>query len=865
MNYKFSTDELIELQLIASGTEIASDPEGIVTFTGVPQGIRGKLNVFRQAQKSILELLRDISLNPVKRTNRYEQILLTKSSEDYAAAYRAICMVERIRLLYSSVGSPFPRLYKTTRSMVRQRYFTTVMQWTYLYLTGEAEKVAKFQSVSMFNKVMNVEPLESIDLPFGWCVGSLTPWGSMHRRVYRILMKSSLGEKLRLAQCFLYFKKGCPKASKSFVKESLIKHEKALTKTAPLVETLSYKDKDKTIVVPRTVIKERISDIVYDVFKNYKEPQNLWEPSRHASYHTKQTKGGQMGEVNFTSEGWNWQFTSKGWQYAPISCDHYDYFDTGYEFIKVPRVVLPTVKVTKDIFARPVPLTEPLKVRVITCENAWSTYLLTGAQKSLWECLHNHHWFALTGRPVVASDIPELPKGSDWISVDYSAATDNLSSDFSRLVIREICDLTGLPFELCLDSLVNHKLDYKGRLVDQTNGQLMGSILSFIVLCICNAVVISLTVSNKFDRNAPFLVNGDDGLFIGGETEYQTWKSLSSSLGLSPSIGKVYRSNRFCVINSECFYLNEDDLVVDCPYPNASGLMTFDARTYSKAKSPLDLRDNLILWLKGFSTYEEKVQAERLWYSMLSPILKESWVVNFNVDYYLPQSLGGLGLPLPLFRQESFVRREALARARWCLDCGEPYKFKPAKVLKNGEAWKKASFTNPFLEKDTWVRCISTRTVTKSAEEALKSLGWSKPVEIVPEEVEEYDYLSSMRNSSRGGSSVAISALCGVDSKEASRCLESKVRDFKSGLIALRKRSDLKHYWYNQELISSDSFQYLRFIRGGRKTNSWAPSIPPFDPVLGRNYSKMLELVQEFRHSDACVMLPSRDSKSLIQ
>lgn len=382
-----------------------------------------------------------------------------------------------------------------------------------------------------------------------------------------------------------------------------------------------------------------------------------------------------MSEVEFHAQGWAYQITAKGVQYLPNEgSDNWEFFDTGYSFIKVPIVVDPILKdVGQSIYAKPVALTEPLKVRVITCEDAWSTYALTGAQKGLWSCLHQHHWFALTGRPVCASDVPVDPE-RDWISVDYSSATDNLSSEFSRLVIREICDLTGLPFQLCFDSLCNHLIVYEDKKnrteeeCQQTNGQLMGSILSFIVLCICNAVVVSLSVNpESFDPNANFLINGDDGLFLGGDTEYNIWKHLSSHCGLSPSIGKVYRSREFCVINSTCF-VTVDGLVRECAYPNASGMMQFDARTYTKPKGPLDLKDSLSLWLSGFDNVAHKSQAESLWYSTFNPILKTSWVTTFCVDWYLPQSLGGLGLPLNDNVKDRVVCREALARARWCLD-----------------------------------------------------------------------------------------------------------------------------------------------------------------------------------------------------
>jgi len=879
MNYKFSSNELKCLKLIASGTVIAcSTPE--------------ESSEWNLAKKSVDELLHNLICDTRLRTVQNEQNLFAPvgdrkqkkasyhTSPGKANAYRALCMVERIRLLYSSLGFPFLRLSNKSPEKVNIKYGLLLLQWTVLYIQGKAEVIAKFQSVSMFNKVMNVEPLESIHLPFNWCVGSLTPWGMMNRKVIRPLIRHSLGERSRLAQCFLYFKKGCPKASESFIERTLEKHKQALTKPAPRVDTFY----NGSMVVPRSAIRNRLRHIVYDVFKNYKETKKLWEPSRSSSFQKSKEQGGQTADVDFRAPGWGWSVRGKTvitndkfglpvlsreviWVWSCLDGDNQEYFDTGYAAIAVPRIVFPETKLTKSIFARPVALTEPLKVRVITCESTWSTYFLAGAQKSLWDCLHKHHWFAFTGRPVVASDIPVCPDDKEYISVDYSAATDNLSSDFSRMVIQEICDLTGLPFDLCFDSLCNHRIMYKGEKlpppideesdsgyswdqVIQTNGQLMGSILSFIVLCICNAVVISLSVNpGSYDPWIPICVNGDDGLFMGGDMEYNIWKDLSSHVGLSPSIGKVYRSKDFCVIDSELFYKDLDGLVRTSPYPNASGMMQFDARSYSKAKTALDLKSSHSLWMSGFrnddGTFNKRAkEAENLWYSTFSDILKSDWVQTYAIDYHLPQSLGGLGLAPRLGVEDRPVCREALARARWCLDNGLPWKRRPGTQLINGEDYVKQDLVNPFIEKSTWRKFVSSRPVSEETRLDLEFLGYTKPVDMI-----QYDpsFLELLLKAHKGGSSVSVSLLSGVDMLIASGVLVDSYIDFHRNFRDLRRNRSYQHYWENYREIKVGNLAYLNLIQGSRKLNTWSPSIPEFDPITDRNYSKMLEIVQEVR------------------
>jgi len=434
--------------------------------------------------------------------------------------------------------------------------------------------------------------------------------------------------------------------------------------------------------------------------------------------------------------------------------------------------------------------------------------------------------------------------------------------------------------------LCNHKLDYKkhfGRECQQTNGQLMGSILSFIVLCVCNAVVISLAVNpGSFDPNVNFLVNGDDGLFMGGDLEYNIWKNLSTHVGLSPSIGKVYRSREFCVINSTCF-VTVDGLVRECAYPNASGMMQFDARTYTKPKSPLDLKDSLALWMSGFVCKTQRSLAESLWYSTFDPILKTDWVTNFNIDWYLPQSLGGLGLPLREDMDNRVVCREALARARWCLDNKRTpwrrritldkysYYARHFDDPENPENFQFESneLFNPFVEETSWIRCESTREVSEEIWSELRHLGWTKHVEVVNLPITE-DYVTNYLNvlvphMADGGSSVALSLLNGCDLRIASGCLDRVGYDFARDLKVLRKNKGLQHYWDNYREVHARSFQFLTFQAGSRKLKAWNPRIPECDLFLGQHYHKWLEMLHEQRFKTSVDGSLVGESKSLSQ
>jgi len=351
--------------------------------------------------------------------------------------------------------------------------------------------------------------------------------------------------------------------------------------------------------------------------------------------------------------------------------------------------------ITNRIRAIPIALSEPLKVRVITKGESYVNYALKGAQKMMWEALKEHKWFKLIGRPPSVMDIPDITlRGGSWISVDYSEATDRLNKYLSQLVLKEICKYLDLPYDFCKESLTGHMIEYhkekcdhkkcvpeeivlkegvymrRGAEIDikeiftsvfekkdgcfsvmQGNGQLMGENLSFPILCLANATIISLALqpSEFKPEDLDFLVNGDDGLFRGGEEEYKRWSQYSSQVGLAPSMGKVYKSDQFCVINSQLFSLSETENTIEkVDYPNFSGLSLYDAKSADRLKPVLSLSSSYSDWMNGFQymPLENQMAAQKLWYDTLKPILQHHQVKDLDLSYHLDTSLGGLGLPL---------------------------------------------------------------------------------------------------------------------------------------------------------------------------------------------------------------------------
>jgi hypothetical protein len=97
----------------------------------------------------------------------------------------------------------------------------------------------------------------------------------------------------------------------------------------------------------------------------------------------------------------------------------------------------------------------------------------------------------------------------------------------------------------------SHEMRYPGGITGkQTSGQLMGSLLSFPLLCFLNDYIVS---SSGFASDS-YLVNGDDVVAKGSMKFIDRWKVRAPQVGLSLSVGKNFIDRDFCTVNSQLFY-----------------------------------------------------------------------------------------------------------------------------------------------------------------------------------------------------------------------------------------------------------------------------------------------------------------------
>lgn len=283
----------------------------------------------------------------------------------------------------------------------------------------------------------------------------------------------------------------------------------------------------------------------------------------------------------------------------------------------------------KSLFETPMSqpscILEPMKVRIIT-KPKWNQYLcMKDIQKSWWRYLKNHHsgFFDLIGRPVNPSDVETVINGTpfDWwvVSGDYSAATDNLKMEVTETILKSMMRIKDFRlYQMCRNALTGGEIEYNfekcipnsdwrnwesafqafkhifdkytdlpiihgesGSLlkISQKNGQLMGSIISFILLCVANLSAYRFAIEKHERRKVslkyikekrPVKINGDDILFSCEKQFYKVWCETITEFGFKPSPGKNLYHQDYCQINSVLYRIER---IVSAPLQGSKSPM----------------------------------------------------------------------------------------------------------------------------------------------------------------------------------------------------------------------------------------------------------------------------------------------------
>jgi hypothetical protein len=211
---------------------------------------------------------------------------------------------------------------------------------------------------------------------------------------------------------------------------------------------------------------------------------------------------------------------------------------------------------------------EPMKVRIISKGPSLPYYGCKPLQVAIHSSLRNLNCFRLIGRPFCPTDLLDLAKkaktSDHWFSVDYSAATDGLSWKYSGAIFRKVIEDLPYSTRLLAESVLGpHRLHYpvQGRKDVvfkgvQQNGQLMGSILSFPILCLANlGVYLMATEDLQYSwsdkaRLDHVLINGDDMVYAADPKLWSRHVEIAGKVGLEMSVGKAYSHPVYANVNS---------------------------------------------------------------------------------------------------------------------------------------------------------------------------------------------------------------------------------------------------------------------------------------------------------------------------
>jgi len=157
-----------------------------------------------------------------------------------------------------------------------------------------------------------------------------------------------------------------------------------------------------------------------------------------------------------------------------------------------------------------------------------------------------------------------LGEGEVLVSGDYTSATDNLKIDVAEALLEYFClrynfiarckgrvEIPPWVVRFARRSLRVVILKEDGSAHLHTKGQLMGSLLSFPLLCLQNHFAFRSLVP----RPVPVKINGDDIVAILLEQEYNTWSHGVRAYGLELSSGKTFKDKSFFSLNSTYFLL----------------------------------------------------------------------------------------------------------------------------------------------------------------------------------------------------------------------------------------------------------------------------------------------------------------------
>lgn len=312
---------------------------------------------------------------------------------------------------------------------------------------------------------------------------------------------------------------------------------------------------------------------------------------------------------------------------------------------------------------------EPCKVRWISIGQADQYYRAKAWNRLIYTQMPKHPTFELATRPLSVEDVNNM-RGKFLLSGDYKGATDTLDPYWSQFVFEQITRLVykhataensvgdwvtrtiGLAPMLTRHAMVRKQMGKPDIEFNQQTGQLMGSYLSFPILCVLNAAVNRLYLDPSLETplsELPLLVNGDD-VMMSSDDDFSDWAAHISLVGLKPSLGKNYVHQYVCCMNSEFYCRETIGGEFERNYPWQLNLLygkdsDADGGLFGNHVNRPDFLSLSTIGAMARQLVHHQSESDTQF--LLTAFIKENLktLKSTNRSWWTPEQLGGLGLP----------------------------------------------------------------------------------------------------------------------------------------------------------------------------------------------------------------------------
>jgi len=602
-------------------------------------------------------------------------------------------------------------------------------------LMGNMEKYYKYHSLSLFSKLMDQEYPRPIPLTEGEEPGFLVGgWLERHfLTLYKRLQKSKTLEnvllggvkplpmkEITLLTSIIAVKRGCLALDSENQDQFVIKHKLNMVGGAyyAAAEPLRNGELDSELFDVGVTLSE-LTNMVYP--NHFESTIPYWRvPSIRSTFENNRMKGGTHAAFGIESKT---DSTMEQYYVGTIGEDPLNQeplYSWGFNIVDIKQKCLDALHQVEYCHAKIHLVNEPFKVRTITAGSALIYHLGRLIQSPLHKFLRVRPEFQLIGTGLSESLIGDYYKGSlvhdnltfddlyergffttftFIVAGDFSEATDAMHPKLPKIFI-ETMFLSGkidVVWRRVLElTLGPHILHYSDEQIKQLWGQLMGSPDSFIVLNLVNAAILWASVNEYYGgfRSWDWIVkvwrplfNGDDVTFLSNPVHMKIWTRMATSAGMNPSPGKNFTLVEMIQINSHNFYVNYSQpswadegartiLSVEEIFILNSGLLHCQAKVISDTRREKSAyRSDLLQPITD--QYQELIHGcPDDVKGRLLPVFRqyiEPKLVDNPRSWWLPSSLGGLGLPFqdPRLVRQGFLitRSQGVYAKKLMLNC----------------------------------------------------------------------------------------------------------------------------------------------------------------------------------------------------